>query len=420
MWARKRPDIGWADLAYAASTGMQPSLVPPKIETVVRGWFPAEEALVCLSVRSGFDLLLQALDLPRGSEVILSAVTIPDILRIIEHHGLAPVPVEVDPLQLESSTANLASAISEKSRLILVAHLFGSQATMEPAIELARQYGLLVVEDCAQAFIGREFAGHEESDVSLFSFGPIKTATALGGAVVRVKNRDLRDPMRELQDGYLPQSRWGYGARVVKYALLKAASIPMVYGTVFRVCGALGINHDRLVSQLGRSFAGARLLPGIRKRPCAALQRLLARRIQQFDKQDQRKLQRRIRAGRFLSRGTTDASSNWPGKANLSHTYWVLAARTGRPARLVTALRKAGFDATTQSSLCDASRTRRSSTGLSAPSWLTQTVFLPGDPAMPARELRRLRNTILEFVRDRKRLPATRRVTAAGPLIADR
>ena len=62
---------------------------------------PADEAIVFLSVRTGWDLLLTALALPAGSEVVTSAVTIPDMVRIIEHHGLTPVPVDVDAVGLE-------------------------------------------------------------------------------------------------------------------------------------------------------------------------------------------------------------------------------------------------------------------------------------------------------------------------------
>jgi hypothetical protein len=52
-------------------------------------WSPAIDALVCLSVRSGLDLLLSALQYPKG-QILVSTVTIRDMVRIIEHHGLVP------------------------------------------------------------------------------------------------------------------------------------------------------------------------------------------------------------------------------------------------------------------------------------------------------------------------------------------
>ena len=80
--------------------------------------------------------------------------------------------------------------------MILVAHLFGSRVDLAP---LARP-GVLLVEDCAQSFRGPGARGDPPADVSLFSFGSIKTATALGGALVRVEDAALRARMRELND----------------------------------------------------------------------------------------------------------------------------------------------------------------------------------------------------------------------------
>ena len=55
---------------------------------------------VFLSVRTALDLLLEAWALPRGSEVLMSAVTIPDMVAIVRHHGLVPVPVDLDMRRL--------------------------------------------------------------------------------------------------------------------------------------------------------------------------------------------------------------------------------------------------------------------------------------------------------------------------------
>ena len=151
-------------------------------------WLPPEEVILSLSVRSGLDLLLTALELPAGSEMIVSAVTIPDMVRIVEHHRLVPVPVDVDGRTLQPVLEHLERSITPRTRAILVAHLFGTHIDMVPIIELAKQHDLLVIEDCAQAFVGSAYAGHPDSDCALFSFGPIKTATALGGAVVPVRD----------------------------------------------------------------------------------------------------------------------------------------------------------------------------------------------------------------------------------------
>lgn len=60
---------------------------------------------------------------------------------------------------------------------------------MAPVLEISKRHGLLLWEDCAQVFTGREdYLGHPESDAVFFSFGVIKRATAFGGGVARVRD----------------------------------------------------------------------------------------------------------------------------------------------------------------------------------------------------------------------------------------
>ncbi len=150
MWSRKRLDIGWSDLAAGAVR----ACFPPDFARVQREvealWPDAQHTLACLSVRSGFDLLLETLALPPGSEVLVSAVTIPDMVRIIKEHGLAPVPVELAPQRMAPDIEHWRQAVTPASKAILVAHLMGGRVEMEPVLEFARQHGLLVFEDCAR------------------------------------------------------------------------------------------------------------------------------------------------------------------------------------------------------------------------------------------------------------------------------
>ena len=141
-------------------------------------------------------LLLASLDLPPKSEVLITALTIPDMVRIIKDHDLVPVPLDLDLDTMGPQLDVLRRAITPATKAIVVAHLFGGRVPMEPILALAREHGLLVIEDCAQAYTGSEFRGHAEADASMFSFGPIKTATALGGAVIRVRDDRLLDRMR--------------------------------------------------------------------------------------------------------------------------------------------------------------------------------------------------------------------------------
>ena len=199
MIAPKRIEIRWRDLAAAFFGGF---LGPARQEAARRvegALFPPEEGLSVLSVRSGFDLLLSALQLPPGSEILVSAVTIEDMTRIIREHGLVPVPVDLDMESLSLPTEAVEAAVTDRTRAILVAHVFGSRMPLADVAEVARAKGLLLIEDCAQAFDGSRYAGSEHSDVAMYSFGPIKTLTALGGGgppgpVPRASGRHETDP----------------------------------------------------------------------------------------------------------------------------------------------------------------------------------------------------------------------------------
>ena len=152
MWVRKRLDIRWSDLG----SGLRDCLTRWDRATLAEDledlWSAANDAFACLSVRTGFDLWLKALQLPPGSEVLVSAITIRDMVRIIESHGLVPVPVDLEPDDLSVDVESLERAITPRTRAILVAHLFGTRQNLDPIFEIAQRHELFVAEDCAQAF----------------------------------------------------------------------------------------------------------------------------------------------------------------------------------------------------------------------------------------------------------------------------
>ena len=79
--------------------------------------------------------------------------------------------------------------------MIVIAHIFGSRCPLDEVLAVARNHDVLVVEDCAQAFMGMHYMGENRADVSMFSFGTIKTATSFGGAIIHVKNPVVLEEM---------------------------------------------------------------------------------------------------------------------------------------------------------------------------------------------------------------------------------
>ena len=339
------PDIALSDLLFALGACIRPQRRRMD-EKVLSIWAAGYSGLVCLSARSGFDLLLEALDLAPGEEVAISAITHPDMARIVEAHGLRAIPVDVDPETLAPQRQALERAISPRTRALVVAHLFGSRVALEPLSELAGEHGFLLIEDCAQSFRGPQDPGSPLADVSLFSFGAIKTATALGGALVHVRSPKLLERMRFLHAGRPVQRRREYAARVLKFVGLVVIARPFPYWLLDRSLQFLGRDFDAFVNGAVKGFPGPGLLGRVRKQPSSPLLALLERRLRRFDRT---RLERRERLGEYVAGNLPDSYFH-VGRAALDRTHWVLPVMAPSPASLTASLRRAGYDAATGTS----------------------------------------------------------------------
>lgn len=393
MWARKRLDVGWSDLAFGLLRACLPADRWAAQRRVERAWSGSADALACLSVRSGFDLLLGALALPPGSEVLVSAITIPHMVQIIEHHGLVPIPVDLDADRLAPRLDRMRRVVTPATRAVLVAHLFGSRIPLEPILELAEERGLRVIEDCAQAFAGTTYTGHPRADVSMFSFGPIKKATALGGAVLTVRDARLLQEMRIRQASYPVQSRGTYARRLLKYGALRACSSRFAFGVLMAGLRMMGRDPDRAINGSVRGFRTVGLLERIRRRPSAPLLAVLERRLRTFDA---RRLEAQREKGELLARLLSRRVA-CPTATVVPHTHWVFPILVDCPLRVIAGLRRAGFDATQGQSLSvvGAPGDRPWLEPAAARDVLSRLVFLPLYPELSPRALRYLAQVVL-------------------------
>jgi dTDP-4-amino-4,6-dideoxygalactose transaminase len=197
----------------------------------------------------------------------MSALTIPDMWKIVEHHGLVPVPVDLDPRTLAPTPERWIAASSPRTRAALFAHLFGARVPLEPLSEVARARGWILFEDLRQSWTGDEDRGSPLADVSMFSYGPIKTATALAGGVLVVRDAAILARMRAGQAAYPVQSRRKYFTRILKYAGLVTLTKRPLYGAFVRWCRATGKDHDQVIQGSVRGFAGGDFFEKIRPPP---------------------------------------------------------------------------------------------------------------------------------------------------------
>lgn len=409
MIPRGRLDIGWSDLAMAAASCLVPrhrEHIQRRVEAV---WARGDDALACLSVRSGLDLLLTTLDYPKGTEVLVSAVTIRDIVRVIEHHGLVAVPVDLDMRTLTLDMESLRRAVSPQARLLLVAHLFGSRMPLDDVAHFARERGLMLVEDCAQSFTGLEYRGHDTSDVSMFSFGPLKTSSALGGALLRIRDPELRARMKALQSAYPVQGRWRFLKRVFRFAAVRLAMQPLPYTAFCAASRLLGGSHDEILNQSIRGFSGPAFFSNIRHRPPYPMLALLLRRL----RSDGSRVARRKAAAEAFERIMPGLPR--PGRHAAHHSYWTFPIWSEAPDELVHYLARCGFDSTRGAWSVYAVPAPASHPHLSptqALDGMRRLVYVPVYPEVARADLERLAGAILAFDGSARAVPSSAVISA--------
>ena len=395
MYPRKQLDIRWRDLACAAFHYVFRRSIRAK-EAELEGMFaPGYPVFSAFTVRTGFDLCLGALGLPAGSEILMTALTIPEMVNIAKHHGLVPIPLDIESGTMAPEISAIESTITDKTRAIVVAHLFGTRVPMGPVIELAKKHGILVIEDCAQAFTGSDYTGHPETDVAMFSFGSIKTMTALGGALLRVKDANLLRKMRLLQKMHPAQTRKKFAGIVLTHVILKLFTLPLLFGMFYRGCKLFGADFEGVIAKM-RGLDKEDWLKEIQWQCSYPLVALLAHRLRTFDKA---RLKRRISAGEEFAKSLPREIS-YPGDHAEFHSFWVFPILVEARERFMEELRRRGFDGTAAGSalaVIEPPAGRKSQEPAKTRELYRKLLYLPVYPNVPLRERVRLSTAIGEI-----------------------
>lgn len=171
----------------------------PEVEAFEKEFAAYVGADYCVGLASGLDALWLAfriLGIGAGDEVLVQANTYIASVMGITINGATPVFVEPDEYY-NIDVERLESRITERTKAILVVHLYGQASYMEPVTALCRKYGLKLVEDCAQSH-GACYDGQTTGtfgDIGCFSFYPSKNLGAFGdgGAIVTNEERLAAD-----------------------------------------------------------------------------------------------------------------------------------------------------------------------------------------------------------------------------------
>ena len=171
-----------------------------ELEQLVCDITGARYAVALTSATAGMHLLLKALDIGPGDEVITPSMTWVSTANQIELCGATPVFVEVNRDTLMVEADMIEPLITERTRLIVPVHYAGASLDLAPLRQLAEKHGIPLVEDAAHA-IGTKYDGQPvgQSGTAIFSFHPIKNITTGEGGMFCTDDGKLAEKIRQLR-----------------------------------------------------------------------------------------------------------------------------------------------------------------------------------------------------------------------------
>lgn len=169
-----------------------------KFEEAFAAYCGAKYGLAVTSGTAGLELAVIAAGIEPGDEVITTPISWISTANAAAAKGARVVFADVSPRTLNLDPASIAEKITERTKAIIVVHLYGQPCDMDPIMELARAHGILVIEDCAHA-AGAEYKGRRSGtlgDIGVFSFHQQKNMVTLGeGGMITTSRKDLYERM---------------------------------------------------------------------------------------------------------------------------------------------------------------------------------------------------------------------------------
>jgi perosamine synthetase len=151
---------------------------------------------------AALDIAVQALELGKGDEVIMPTFTIISPALSVVRAGATPVLVDCDPITWNMNVFEIESRITEKTKAIIVVHIYGLPVDMDPVLALCKKYKLKLIEDAAEMH-GQTYKGKmcgTFGDISIFSFYPNKHITTGEGGMLLTDDEKLKERCQKLRN----------------------------------------------------------------------------------------------------------------------------------------------------------------------------------------------------------------------------
>src|SRR5208283_2629138 len=181
-----------------------------QFEDDLKSYLGAPHVLVLSSATAGLHLVLTALQLKPGDEVITTPMTFAATLNTIVLAGGKPILVDVEPGTYNMDVTSLEKAVTKRTRAIMPVHFGGLPVDLDPLYAVAKKYNLRVIEDAAHA-IGAEYKGKRIGsfgDIQVFSFHPNKNITTGEGGCVSVRDEKIAADIALLRFHGMDREAW--------------------------------------------------------------------------------------------------------------------------------------------------------------------------------------------------------------------
>jgi dTDP-4-amino-4,6-dideoxygalactose transaminase len=190
-------------------------------EKEVAAYIGCRHAIGCANGSDALVLALMALGVGAGDEVVSPPFTFVATAGSVARLGAKPVFADIDPVTYNIDPAKLEAQITPRTKAIIVVHLFGLAADMNPIMAIADERGIPVIEDAAQA-IGAEYKGRKVGSrgaIGCFSFFPSKNLGGAGdGGLITTESESLADALRVMRvhgsRGKYDYERLGFNSRL--------------------------------------------------------------------------------------------------------------------------------------------------------------------------------------------------------------
>lgn len=166
-----------------------------KLETGLANYVGRKYGVSVCNGSVALDLAVEALQLEKGDEVIMPAFTIISCAAALVRKGVKPVLIDADSNTWNMDVTQIEDKITNKTKAIMVVHLYGLPVDMDVVLEIAKKYHLYIIEDAAEAH-GLEYKGRKCGSfgtISAMSFYPNKHITTGEGGMVLMDDDALRE-----------------------------------------------------------------------------------------------------------------------------------------------------------------------------------------------------------------------------------